>query len=183
MNPVMEWFGPSFQALDPLLQDLHRHGGKLSGEVDIEFGRGLAGMMGRRLAAKVGLPTVPGAYAFEVSITHVGGALRWSRKFNDCTEMVSLFVPHGVYPQGYWRETTGALALDLGVAIRDGGWYWIQRRISIFGVPLPLAWFPKSQAYKRINQGLYEFSVSFRFSLIGQLVRYSGNLTGKPNAQ
>jgi hypothetical protein len=59
-NAVIDWFGESFTALDPLLQDLHRHGGKLSGKVDLKFGSGLAGLIGRRLATKLGLPSQAG---------------------------------------------------------------------------------------------------------------------------
>lgn len=182
MNPVVEWFGESFSQLDPLLQDLHRYGGNLSGAVDIEFGRGFAGFIGRRLAAKLGLPMVQGAHAFEVTIAHKNGALLWSRKFNAQLEMVSQFVPQGIYPDGFWRETTGALALQLGVDIRGGGWYWVQRQVRFLGIRLPIALFPESQAYKRVNQGLYEFSVSFAFPLLGKLVRYSGLLRPNTNA-
>lgn len=177
MNSVVKWFGESFSKLDPLLQDLHRNGGRLSGVVDIEFGRGLAGFIGRRLAVKLGLPTEQGAHRFEVVIAHKNGVLIWSRTFNAQTTMISYFVPQGVYPDGFWSETTGALALRLGVDIRDGGWYWVQRQVRFLGMPLPIKLFPESHAYKRINNGLYEFSVSFKFPILGKLVSYSGMLS------
>ncbi len=175
-NPVVEWFGDSFTNLDPLLQDLHQQGGKLTGVVTIEFGIGVSGLIGRRLANKIGLPVLSGLSKLEVSISHSYGALLWSRKFNDEKDMVSVFVPHGTFPDGFWSETTGPLALKVGVEIRDGGWFWIQRQIRFKGIPLPLWLFPSSHAYKRVMGGLYEFSVTFTLPVFGKLVSYGGLL-------
>lgn len=176
-NPVENWFGEKFETLDPLLQDLHRHGGELSGTVKLEFGVGLGALIGRRLAQKLDLPLVAGTHKFDVSITHTDSALHWSRCFDSHHKMVSVFVPHGTYPTGSWSETTGSLALILGVEVKDGGWYWIQREVRFLGIPLPLFLFPSSKAYKRINQGKYEFSVTFALPFIGKLVSYEGLLT------
>ena len=178
-NPVVDWFGASFKELDPLLQELHRNGGDLTGVVDLEFGSGIAGVIGRSLALKLGLPVKAGKQKFSVSISHQGGALRWARQFDLHHNMVSLFVPHGSFPAGYWSETTGKLALELGVVIKEGGWYWVQRKIKFRGIPLPLWLFPASHAYKRIKNGLYEFSVTFSLPVIGKLLSYSGVLTPK----
>ena len=93
--------------------------------------------------------------------------------------MVSVFVPHGHYPSGFWRETTGSLSLALGVLIKDGGWYWVVRKVRFMGIPLPLFLFPASKAYKRIHNGQYEFSVSFALPFLGTLVSYSGLLTAR----
>ena len=177
MNPVVNWFGDSFSKLDPLLQDLHRDGGKLSGVVEIAFGRGISGFFGRHLAATLGLPHSDGAHQFQVTISHQNGALHWARRFNGQTNMVSIFVPHGAYPEGYWSETTGALALDLGVRIEDGGWFWVQRKVRFLGLPLPIWLFPASQAYKRVKNGGYEFSVTFTLPGLGKLLSYSGLLS------
>ncbi|WJN58007.1 hypothetical protein [Pseudomonas sp. SO81] len=54
-NSVTSWFGEHFTELHPLLQRLHREGGELAGEVEVRYGQGLAGLLGRRLANKLGL--------------------------------------------------------------------------------------------------------------------------------
>jgi hypothetical protein len=179
---VSNWFGTNFIKLHPLLQKLHLRGGHLQGTIDLEFGTGFAGIIGRRLAPKIGLPLKSGAVDFEVCISHTADTLNWVRKFDNNHIMTSLFVPHGEYPTGYWSETTGNLSLELGVDIRDGGWYWVQRKVKLFGVPLPLMLFPSSHAYKRINDNLYEFSVAFTLPIIGKLVSYSGKLSAIENA-
>ena len=142
----------------------------------IEYGTGIAGVVGHRLAQKLGLPNGQGAHEFHVSISHTDSALHWSRRFDSAHDMVSVFVPHGSYPGGFWSETTGSLALILGVVVKDGGWYWVQRKVKLMGVPLPLFLFPSSNAYKRITDGKYEFSVSFELPIMGKLVSYSGLL-------
>jgi hypothetical protein len=48
---VADWFGDDFVQLHPLLQQLHRHGGRLSGQVMIDIPSDVAGLFGRRLAS------------------------------------------------------------------------------------------------------------------------------------
>lgn len=183
-HPVIDWFGDAFARLDPQLQALHRHGGQLSGTVDIRIARGVAGVVGRRLAGKLGLPSRPGPTPLAVIIAHDGRALHWERTFHEGHRMVSVFVPHGRYPEGCWHETTGALKLELelGVDIREGGWFWVQRKVRFMGLPLPLRLFPASRAYKRVVDGKYEFSVSFTLPVLGELLSYGGLLDLRPAA-
>ena len=81
-NPVTEWFGASFDELHPMLQELHRHGGELTGTVNLEFGLGISGKIGRKLAVKLGLPSKSGVHDFKVVISHKERSLYWSRQFN-----------------------------------------------------------------------------------------------------
>ncbi|PCJ14488.1 MAG: hypothetical protein COB04_15095 [Gammaproteobacteria bacterium] len=177
MSRVVEnWFGEEFNALDPLLQDLHRNGGVLMGKVDIQYGDGLAKFIGKKLAPKLGLPLTDGEHELKVTISHSIDSLVWSRLFNNDHEMTSIFKPHGKQPEGYWSETTGKLSLELGVDVYEGGWYWVQRKVKFLGIPLPLFLFPSSKAYKKIEDGQYLFSVVFSLPVLGKLVGYSGAL-------
>lgn len=179
-NAVVDWFGPHFASLHPLLQDLHRQGGQLEGKVELTFGSGLAGLIGRRLAAKLGLPKQAGILPLRVDIAHRDGALYWSRRFQDRSEMLSVFVPHGRFPEGHWQEQTGPLRLHLGVDISDGGWRWLPQQIHFKGIRLPMTLFPASEAYKRIVDGRYEFSVQFSLPGFGKLLGYRGRLRARP---
>jgi hypothetical protein len=173
---VADWFGDHFNELDPLLRRLHLGGGQLSGTVAIGVGAGIAGVLGRWIAAKLGVPTDRSTADFRVDIRHVDGTLHWAREFNRSDKMLSVFTPYGCYPNGFWRESTGSLSVDVEVRIVDGGWYWIQRRTSFLGLRLPIWLFPASHAYKRIVEGRYEFSVSFTLPLIGNILTYGGTL-------
>ena len=65
---VEAWFGEAFAALDPRLRALHQRGGTLRGDVEVAFGRGIAGAIGRRIARRLGVPTTSGAHALDVDI-------------------------------------------------------------------------------------------------------------------
>ena len=54
---VKNWFGDKFSNLHPLLQKLHTEGGRLTGDVEIYYGKGLARVIGGRLAKKMNLPS------------------------------------------------------------------------------------------------------------------------------
>ena len=180
-NSVTTWFGEHFTELHPLLQHLHREGGGLAGEVELRYGQGLAGLLGRRLAKKLGLPAASQRCEMHVDIRHSAACLYWNRRFAGGQSMNSTFVPHGHFPDGYWLESTGKLSLELAVEIRDGGWHWQQRRMLFLGRPLPSWLLPRSQAYKHIENGQYRFSVSFTLPGLGLLFSYTGDLQAEGN--
>ena len=177
---VRNWFEDDFTDLDPLLQKLHLSGGELSGDIDISYGKGISGLIGKRLAKKMKLPN-QGKHQLLVSISHSSKGLHWKRKFNDDSIVKSLFAPFGNNKNGYWIETTGPLKMKLTVDIVNGGWFWRCLKVSLFGLPIPLFLIPKSEAYKLIENGKYVFNVSFTYPLLGSLVSYRGILTAKYN--
>ncbi len=176
------WFGGGFSRLHPLLQRLHTEGGVLEGPVDIELGSGLAGWLGRRLAAKMGLPPGSGRCVLRVTIEHRAGQLVWARRFTNPVsgrfrDVVSVFEPQGRHPDGHWRERTGGLNFRLTVDVpEDGGWHWRVLGARIGAVPVPVRLFPQSRAYKRIEDGRYRFHVGFVMPVLGPLLSYSGLL-------
>lgn len=177
-NATTRWFGEDFARLHPLLQALHREGGGLRGTVAITAGHGVAGLLGRRMAQRLGIPTGAALAGFEVRIAHDAQTMRWERRFDDGRALRSVFRPVGRFPDGYWLEDTGAMRLKLTVDIRDGGWYWRLLGASLHGVPLPSWLFPRTEAFKRIDaDGGYRFAVAFALFPLGTLLRYEGVLT------
>lgn len=176
---VEAWFGPRFEQLHPLLQQLHRHGGILRGEIRIAVGSGIAGWLGRRLGRALGIPIDRPTRGFEVEIRHTDRALLWNRRFDDGTQMKSVFTPHGQWPTGYWSESTGALRLRMTVDTSGGGWRWQPLRAYLHGWRLPLWLLPRSRAGKRIEAGRYVFSVDFVVPLLGTVLSYGGALEAR----
>jgi hypothetical protein len=176
----LRWFGPRVAQLHPLLQALHRHGGRLHGEVAVERGRGLAGWIGARLLRRLGLPAALGRVPFEVHIHHEGGVLHWDRRFGARDWVRSQFQPVGTWPRGWWIEQTGPVRLRLSVDVVDGGWYWRCLGVRLHRLPLPLWLFPRTTAYKRIEDGRYRFCVRFDVPLLGRVLEYSGRLHAVP---
>jgi len=174
-NLVTNWFGDQFIELHPLLQRLHVNGGQLKGKVTISYGRGVAGIIGRRFAKRMQLPKT-GTHQLLVSISHDDEYLHWNRRFDDQQSVESLFKPVGQIGNGYWLETTGLLSMKLTVDIKDGGWYWRCLNVNFLDFPLPLWLTPRSNAYKIIENGMYRFHVSFSLPVLGSLVSYQGLL-------
>lgn len=170
---VQNWFGSEFGELHPLLQKLHSDGGKLVGDVEISYGKGLAGIIGGRLASKMKLPH-EGAHKLVVSISHDKHGLHWGRSFNDQAPVTSLFKPVGTIQEGHWIETTGPLTMQLTVDVIDGGWFWRCLTVSFQGLGIPRWLVPHTTAYKKIENEKYRFYVDFSLPVIGSLVCYQG---------
>lgn len=176
MDAVERWFGAGFAQLHPLLQRLHRDGGSLAGVVTLEFGRGPGGWLGRRIARRLGLPSEPGRVGMRVDIRSDAHALYWDRRFDDGAAMRSVFRPVGAWPNGVWSESTGPMRLALKVDTAGGGWRWRQSALWYRGLRLPLAFAPRVDAAKAIENGRYAFRVAIAMPLLGPLLAYGGVL-------
>lgn len=179
MTSTSKWFGKSFAKLHPLLQELHLKGGLLMGDVNITFGKGLAGFIGRKIAKKLDIPTKEGIHSLQVKINNIDNELHWSRRFNEKKTLNSIFIPVNNKRKGYWIEKTGAIQLYLTVDIKNQGWYWKPIKVNVKGIPFPMWLFPKTKAYKYIESGKYRFYVGFSFFMLGTILSYSGLLKPK----
>ena len=173
---VSDWFGAQFSQLHPLLQQLHQNGGVLRGEIRIDFGPGIAGWVGRRLARSLGIPVDRARCGFEVDISHTADALHWNRRFENGATMRSTFTPSGHWPHGHWSESTGTFRLDLGVDTTNGAWHWIPKRAYWHGLCVPITLLPQTRAGKWIEDERYVFRVELVAPLLGLLLRYHGAL-------
>jgi Domain of unknown function (DUF4166) len=174
---VADWFGRDFAQLHPLLQQLHREGGRLSGQVMVDVPSGVRGLVGRRLASRLGIPAQRGWHSLEVTISHRDGVLHWDRCFDGRVRVASQFAPVGNRGNGCWVEATGPLRIALTVDVVDGGWYWRALSVRFMNVPVPIGLFPKSQAYKTIVGDRYRFFVGFAVPMLGTVLSYGGDLS------
>lgn len=171
-----EWFAEKFNTLTPLLQDLHINGGKLTGPVNIYIANGIRGIFAKKIAHKLGIPTSKGDHTLQVDISHCKDGLHWDRCFDNTNIFKSVFKPIGKHSNGYWLENTGKLQIQLTVEIKEGGWYWRVLKSKIYGVNIPLFLFPKTTAYKVIENNSYRFYVGISYPIFGTLLSYSGLL-------
>lgn len=174
---VENWFGAAFTQLAPQLQALHGQGGTLRGPCGVTYGSGLAGMVGKVLARKLGIDDGRRAAMLSVKIGSDATGLLWSRRFNDGPLFVSHFEPVGHYPDGYWLERSGRVKLRFGVSIKNGAWHWEQQRLSWLGMPLPGALMPRVIASKAVIDASYVFCVAVKFPLLGTVLSYRGALS------
>lgn len=170
------WFGDAFARLHPRLQALHREGGRLIGPVAFEVGRGIGGLLGRLALRRLGIDPAKRTHTLIVDISHVADGLRWSRRFDDGPEAVSLFRPMGHWPDGHWCESSGPLVLELGVDPVEGGWRWRQRACRWRGMTVPGWMAPRVEAGKSVEGDAYRFDVAVRLPLVGPIVAWAGTL-------
>lgn len=176
MDAVERWFGAGFAQLHPALQRLHREGGRLSGDATLEFGRGPAGWLGERIAARFGIPARVRRIPLRVDIHSDADALYWDRSFGDGAPLRSIFRPTGAWPDGLWIESTGPVRLALSVDTDGGAWRWRRRALWYRGIRLPLAFAPRMDAYKAIEDDRYVFRVALSLAGLGLLFSYGGML-------
>jgi len=174
-HSVKKWFGSAFDQLHPDLQTFHINGGTLTGFVSLKYGKGFAGFIGRKLGKKLGLPN-DGNHPFTVSTSWQDNSLHWDRTFNNTTRLHSIFVPFGTMKNGYWLEKKEIITLKLTVEIIDSNWHWKTIGFYVGRIPLPQFIFPTLEAYKKVDNSKYKFYVSFSYPLIGQILRYEGDL-------
>lgn len=148
----------------------------LKGMVALHFGKGAAGFIGKRIAAKLGVPLQHCEHELQVAIRHENGKLYWVRCFDRQDIVQSVFIPFGSYGEGYWLEKTGPITLKLTVDIIEGAWLWRVMAIRFFGVRLPMFLCPGSTAYKKVADDSYQFHVGFSMPWTGRLFCYEGNL-------
>jgi hypothetical protein len=178
---VSEWFGSSFARLHPLLRQLHSQPSAcVEGTVVMRFGTGLAGVLGRRLARRLGMPDVAGPQHLIVDVGHDATRMRWQRRFGDGHALLSVFAPVGHFPDGHWIEDTGRIALTLQVDLVGDGWDWRLVGARMRGKALPLWLLPRFSAYKRVVDGRYSFHVGFALPGLGELMAYEGLLDPTP---
>jgi hypothetical protein len=142
----------------------------------MRFGTGLAGVLGRRMARRRGMPDVAGPQPLVVDVGHDANRMRWQRRFGDGHALLSVFEPVGHFPDGHWIEDTGRIALALQVDLHGDGWDWRLVGARMRGRPLPLWLLPRFSAYKRVVDGRYRFHVGFALPGLGELMAYEGLL-------
>ena len=168
-----------FADLHPLLQRLHREGGRLSGQVEFSPCAGIAGILGAIMRKRLGL-TADDTHTLSVAIRNADDGLHWSRRFDAGKEVISVFRPVGRAADGYWLERAGPIEMKLTVEIVDGGWYWRQLGCRVFGITLPRWLAPRVDAHKRIVGDGYRFSVVIALPGLGHAIDYGGTLTLEP---
>ena len=136
-NSVTHWFGEHVTELHPLLQRLHREGGELTGEVEVRYGQGLAGLLGRRLAAKLGLPAASRRCEMHVDIRHSAAGLFWNRRFAGGQSMLHL--------RASWALPRRLLAGEHRQTVRGAGRADHRRRLALAAAAHAVPWLPPTK--------------------------------------
>ena len=141
-----------------------------SGEASVERGGGL---LARLAAWMVGFPKATQCVPLRMTFERRGEAELWTRDFGGAGFQSLLSVGAG-RNQGLLVEKVGPLSFAMALVAGDGALQLKMRRWAAFGLPLPLALAPRSQAVESAEGGIFRFHVELSHPLTGLIVRYRG---------
>jgi hypothetical protein len=162
--------GPAFDALPSPVRRMHEPTGDLPAEGEaLVTGPGNA--FGRFVARLVGFPPA-GTHLLKVAMVERRGTETWTRDFGG-RRFSSRLSRQG----GYLVESFGPLSFRFELPGGPDGLTMVMRGWSAFGVPLPLALAPRSEAREWAEGGRFRFDVPISLPLLGRLVHYRGWLS------
>jgi saccharopine dehydrogenase-like NADP-dependent oxidoreductase len=161
--------GEAFDRLPAPVRDMHSIAGDggATGSATVERGRSWGA---RLVAAIVGFPPA-GEHALHVSFAEDGGVERWTRNFAG-----HIFASELSEKRGLLIERFGPLRFHFDLPPDASGLQMVMRKWSAFGIRLPLALAPKSEAREWAEGVDFCFDVPIKLPLIGLVVHYRGRL-------
>ncbi|MGI8981498.1 MAG: DUF4166 domain-containing protein [Pirellulaceae bacterium] len=161
--------GERYQQLHPLLREFHgRSEVRAEGTFRIIrppqlFKRLLGSLLGMPAAAE-NVPTI-------LTVATIKNAEKWVRSF-------------GKFRMATWQwswqhlllERSGPVTFGIHLEIVDGGMHFVCKRVWLLGIPLPLWIAPSVLAVVTPLQHGWHAKVQLMFPLIGEMLRYEGEI-------
>jgi NAD(P)-dependent dehydrogenase (short-subunit alcohol dehydrogenase family) len=163
--------GPRFADLPPQVQALHRvmDTRVWAGEGAVTRGQGL---FARIIAGIMRFPPASERVPVQVVMQRQGDSERWTRAFGTRQFHSTLRWRNSVM-----TERFGALRFAIGLRVAEGALHYPVTKGWAFGIPIPRALLPISQATETVVDGRMHFDVALSLPWIGPIVRYQGWLT------
>lgn len=161
--------GDGFDRLPSAVRAMHeviRDGGA-AGEAEVT---GPDNRLGALIARAVGFPRA-GRYPLHVTFAEREQAERWTRWFG-----TTRFTSELSKADGSLVERFGPARFQFDLPADEVELTMIMRRWSLFGIPLPLAFAPRSLAREWEEDGAFQFDVPIALPLVGRVVHYRGVL-------
>jgi hypothetical protein len=140
------------------------------GRADIERGSGLLASL---VARVMGFPPAGRDIPLTVVFRVDGGQEHWHRTFGKSSFSTVQSQGRGRFER-LLRERFGPFSFGLALLSQDDRLWLVVRRWSFLGVPLPLAWAPRGDAYESAEDGRFNFHVEIGHPFLGLIVRYRG---------
>jgi hypothetical protein len=164
--------GTAYDTLPATVCDMHDFEGEClaAGRATVDRGDG---WVARRIATMFGFPSTADDIPVIVDFRRDGDRELWRRKFAD--QAFS-----SIQEEGRARfdrllcERFGPCAFGVALIVEDARLWFVVRRWSIFGLPMPLWLAPMCEAYECEDAGRFCFFVELRYRFIGLIVRYRG---------
>jgi hypothetical protein len=167
--------GEAWEALPaPLaaLHDVRSKEHKAEGTARVETGKH---PFARLLAALYGFPRTGDNVPVKVTFHRKDGGELWQRDF--AGRKFSTFQSEGKGDTDkLLAESFGPVTFWMALVLNEGKLHSVTRRWSLFGIPLPLVFAPKTSVYEYADGDNFCFHVEVKHWLMGLLVRYEGKL-------
>lgn len=164
--------GPAWQQLAPAIQALHTVNSlrTFSGSCTVRRG---SHPLAHLAARAIGFPKAGANQPITVTIQPDAAGERWRRTSNGRT-FSSTQMPGQGRSEWLTRETFGPIRVDIALLVENGNLRYVIRRWTLFGVPMPRSWGPRSIALESVENGLFKFDVEISHPLTGLIVHYVG---------
>ena len=174
-SPFRHVLGSAFDALPSKVQELHSVTGvsRWNGVADVKRGKGVIAQL---ICAAFGFPKVATNVPVEVSFQPEDNGERWIRNFGG--KIFSSLQQRGKNKNEYLLvESFGIFDVGVALVVEAERLYFVPRRWTCFGIPMPKALLPTGRSYETEKEGQFCFNIEISAPLIGLIVAYKGSLT------
>ncbi|MDR2875175.1 MAG: DUF4166 domain-containing protein [Methylobacillus sp.] len=164
--------GATFDALPPRIRELHASQieRRWNGRAQVRRGDGV---LAKIIGALAGLPRAADNVAVTVVFTPEQGGEKWTRDFGgkifiseqSCDESKN---------QCLLKERLGMVSIFFELVGDDKQLFFIPRRWSLLGLPMPKALLPGGKSFEAEEHGQFCFNIEIRAPLAGLIVAYKG---------
>ncbi len=165
--------GAGFDRLPPQIRQMHDIAVPSMAEGVAEVTRGQS-MIARLIGWLAHLPDAGSDIPVQVLFAPRGGAEFWRRSFGGSGFQSVLGPAPG--RAGFAIERLGPMRFLLAVPVDDEGLSMVLEGMSVFGVPVPRALWPRVRATERVVDGRFAFDVALSAPVGGLIIRYRGQL-------
>jgi Domain of unknown function (DUF4166) len=170
--------GEAWDLLPPPIRTMHSVSPALcaDGRASIERGQGaIASLVARFMRFPPAGEDVPVTVTFRAR----GRGEHWARAFDKAT-FSSVQMPGRGRFDGLICERFGPFSFGLALVVTGERLWLVVRGWSFLGIPLPLAWAPRGDAYESAEHDCFNFHVEIGHPFLGLIVRYRGWLKPCP---
>ena len=166
--------GTSWPQLPSQIRQLHcpGQGAIFSGRCTVHRGRN---PLAQLIARTCGFPASGSDRSMRITINPEADGERWIRSCDGRT-FVSTQMPGRGSSEWLTRERFGPVTVHMALVVEGASLSYVIRRWTLFGVPLPLAWGPRTIAVESVQDNAFRFDVQISHPLTGLIVRYAGTL-------
>jgi hypothetical protein len=174
-SPFHHVLGSAFGALPIKVQELHSVTGvnRWSGVADVKRGKGVIAQL---ICSAIGFPKTATNVPVEVTIQPEANGERWIRNFGG--KKFSSLQQRGTKKNEYLLvESFGIFDVGVALVVERDRLYFVPRRWTCIGIPMPKTLLPAGRSYETEKQGQFCFNIEISAPLIGLVVAYEGSLT------